>query len=215
MDNRDESQIKVIIGGLSRCGTFSLKTAIMQLGYVKCYHFSEFMANPSHAPYWNDLTDGKEIQWNELFKGYQAVSDVPCITHIDKIIKAYPKAKVILNSRDFESWYASAKEIIFDRRDVWNESYPHTVKADNYFLDVTLEGKYYDKEYMREFFKNYYEKIKSLVPEDQILLNYEVKQGWDPLCKFLELEVPSQPFPCTNDREKTIKNIESANLFLN
>lgn len=214
MENYEDTDIKVIIAGLSRCGTFSLKTAIMKLGFVKCYHFSEFMANPSHAPYWDDVTDGKTINWKELFHGYQALADVPCITFMDKIIEAFPKAKVILNTREFESWYESAKEVLFDRRYVWNKSYPHTIKSDDYYLDVVLEGKYHDKEYMRNYFTSYYEKIKSLVPPEQLLTDYEVKHGWEPICKFLGLEVPNEPFPKTNDREQIIKNIEAANLFM-
>ncbi len=32
-----------------------------------------------------------------------------------------------------------------------------------------------------------------------MLLVYEVKEGWEPLCEFLGVEVPDKPFPRLND----------------
>jgi hypothetical protein len=40
--------------------------------------------------------------------------------------------------------------------------------------------------------------IKGLVPQER-LLEWNVVDGWDPLCKFLKKEVPKEPFPRTND----------------
>ena len=39
--------------------------------------------------------------------------------------------------------------------------------------------------------------VRSLVPADQ-LLEYNVKQGWGPLCRFLGLPEPDEPFPHEN-----------------
>ena len=39
--------------------------------------------------------------------------------------------------------------------------------------------------------------IRGLVPKER-LLEWTVKDGWEPLCKFLGKEVPDQPFPHTN-----------------
>ena len=33
-----------------------------------------------------------------------------------------------------------------------------------------------------------------------LLLRFEVKDGWDPLCRFLNVQVPAAAFPRTNDR---------------
>jgi hypothetical protein len=35
------------------------------------------------------------------------------------------------------------------------------------------------------------------VPAEQLLV-YDVAEGWEPLCAFLDLPVPDQPFPRTN-----------------
>jgi hypothetical protein len=43
------------------------------------------------------------------------------------------------------------------------------------------------------------EAVKATIPAKQLLL-YQVKDGWEPLCTFLDAPMPSEPFPRTNDR---------------
>ena len=42
-------------------------------------------------------------------------------------------------------------------------------------------------------------KIMNAVPPKKLLV-YNVKEGWDPLCKFLGMDVPDHPFPGKNNR---------------
>ena len=35
---------------------------------------------------------------------------------------------------------------------------------------------------------------------------YKVKDGWEPLCQFLEVEVPDQPFPHLNIGGEVVAN---------
>ncbi len=37
-----------------------------------------------------------------------------------------------------------------------------------------------------------------MVPPDKLLI-MDVKDGWEPLCKFLEVPVPDEPMPRAND----------------
>lgn len=43
------------------------------------------------------------------------------------------------------------------------------------------------------------EAVKTTIPADQLLV-FEVKEGWGPLCEFLKVPAPDDPFPRTNDR---------------
>ena len=43
-----------------------------------------------------------------------------------------------------------------------------------------------------------------MVPADRLLV-WEVKEGWGPLCKFLDLPVPQEPFPRLVPRERELK----------
>lgn len=50
------------------------------------------------------------------------------------------------------------------------------------------------------------------VPADKLLV-YEVSEGWDPLCKFLEVAVPNKPFPHKNKRGGFFKEaVQSAKV---
>jgi hypothetical protein len=43
--------------------------------------------------------------------------------------------------------------------------------------------------------------VKEAIPAHR-LLEFEVKDGWQPLCDFLEVPVPTTDFPRTNHREE-------------
>lgn len=40
--------------------------------------------------------------------------------------------------------------------------------------------------------------IRGLVPKER-LLEWTVDEGWAPICRFLEKEIPEEPFPHVND----------------
>jgi hypothetical protein len=42
------------------------------------------------------------------------------------------------------------------------------------------------------------ERVKSAVPADRLLV-WEPRDGWEPLCDFLEVAVPDEPVPNAND----------------
>ncbi len=46
--------IKVIGAGFGRTGTLSLKLALEELGFGKCYHMEELLTHPEHVQYWEN-----------------------------------------------------------------------------------------------------------------------------------------------------------------
>ena len=46
------------------------------------------------------------------------------------------------------------------------------------------------------------EAVRRDVPANR-LLELEGSDGWEPLCRFLGVDVPAGPFPCLNEREHT------------
>jgi len=59
-----------------------------------------------------------------------------------------------------------------------------------------------DRDYMVSYFDRRIEEVRQAIPEDRLLV-YEVKQGWEPLCDFLDMPVPDKPFPRVNSRDNT------------
>ena len=44
------------------------------------------------------------------------------------------------------------------------------------------------------------------MPAERLLV-WDVTQGWEPLCEFLELPVPGDPFPNVNDSKEFVERV--------
>ena len=60
-------------------------------------------------------------------------------------------------------------------------------------------------------FNQWVQEVKNTVPSDKLLV-FEVKEGWGPLCKFLEVPVPNIPFPNTNDTAQMKKRLRGVKI---
>ena len=104
--------MKVIGAGMGRTGTLSLKAALEQLGFAKCYHMEERFANRQHDPLWVAAGRGKP-DWDTLFAGYKATVDFPGCTFWKELADYYPESKVVLSVRDPDKWFDSTQDTIF------------------------------------------------------------------------------------------------------
>merc|ERR1712187_347825 len=59
--------------------------------------------------------------------------------------------------------------------------------------------RYMDLDVLKAGFDSHTRAVREAVPKER-LLEFDVKQGWEPLCKFLNLPVPNTAFPHVNDR---------------
>ncbi len=50
--------------------------------------------------------------------------------------------------------------------------------------------------------------IRRVVPQDRLFW-FNVKDGWEPLCKILNCPVPDEPFPRANDKNAMHEFFES------
>ncbi len=164
----------------------------------------EFMEHPEHARYWDAALKGKKVAWDELFEGYQATVDWPGCTFYQELMAQYPDAKVLLSVRDPERWYKSASETIFTAsrggpRQLWQLlSTPRMWRSIWVVIRLiprrTFSGKEHDKAHAIGVFKAHIEEVKRVVPPERLLV-YEVKEGWEPLCRFLGVgRCPSRRF---------------------
>jgi hypothetical protein len=206
--------IKVIGAGFGRTGTLSLKHALEELGFGKCYHMVELLENPQQVHYWEDANQGKPIDWNSLFQGYQAIVDFPGYRHYKELVHYYPDAKVLLSVRDPEKWYESTYNTIYQAKPSLGQNIlmgfklpfsprlqqlVRVFKMGNKVWEKDFSGRFEDKAFALEVFHRHNEEVKSLVPANRLLV-YEVNQGWEPLCEFLQVPVPTLPFPRVNER---------------
>ena len=70
----------------------------------------------------------------------------------------------------------------------------------------------YGKEESVMFYNTWVKHVKKVVPPNRLLV-FEAKQGWEPLCKFLDLPVPEGKFPHVNDTPEMLKNFRRLKIF--
>jgi len=204
------SNIEVIGAGFGRTGTLSLKTALNLLGF-RAYHMDQLVANLGRRDFdmWISLGEGDSTGVSRVLGSYTATTDFPACSYYKELLGLNPNAKVVLTLRDPEKWYQSCCETIFTPHTVfeasWVLQYLPMFRHIQNGLSKTVSEKmfggdenYKNKKHCIKVYQDHIEEVKRVVPAAQLLL-FEVKEGWDPLCKFLNKPVPSVPFPNCND----------------
>lgn len=196
--------LKVIGAGFGRTGTHSLGLALEKLGFGPCYNVPEVSKNPGHTEIWNNAIDGKSVDWDKLFTSYQSAVEWPTVAFLSEVIQHFTEAKVVLTLRDPVSWYESASTTIFDGLEISAQN-PDPIKRERsgmlrrLILKRTFSNRYQEKEYAIEVYKRHNQQVLEIVPKER-LLQFDVKDGWQPLCEFLQKPIPNEPFPWLNER---------------
>jgi hypothetical protein len=192
--------LKLIGAGLGRTGTLSLKLALEQLGFGRCYHMREVFEHPEAGDLWLDAARGRP-DWERIFRGYSATLDYPGCNFWRELAAAYPDAKILLSVRDPDRWFESTRRTIFSedmqrhcRAIPLADFFERTVFAD-------FDGRFDDRGFMTDHFRRHVAQVQAAFPPER-LLTYDVKEGWQPLCAFIGAEVPSTPFPRVNTSEE-------------
>lgn len=193
--------LKVIGAGPGRTATFSSKFALEHLGFGPCYHMSEVFAGARrNIPLWQDVADGK-ADWDAIFEGFQSTTDYPAAIYWRELSEHFPESKVLLTVRDPDSWFDSVNETIMSERMLGSlEGSPVEKMFKGTYLKP-LEGRTADRAFMTDWYARYNQEVIDTIPEDRLLV-FHPKEGWEPLCTFLDVAVPDVPFPRVNSREE-------------
>ena len=197
--------LQVIGAGFGRTGTLSLKHALEKLGFEKCYHMMEVMANDHHVERWRELARGEPVDWDALFSGYQAAVDWPSCNFWEAQLARFPDAKVLLSERDPERWYESVMSTIYPSSLAGRKAEDPAIRdrvemAFEVIWDALFDSRMDDKEHVIGVYLAHNERVKRLVPADKLLV-FNPADGWDPLCAFFDCDVPEEAFPRVNTTE--------------
>src|SRR5665213_841865 len=190
--------LEVVGAGVGRTGTNSLKVALEQLLGEPCHHMYEIFVDPSQIPLWTDAIEGRPVDWSTMPTGYGALVDWPGASFWPELTEANPDALVLLSVRDPEDWYKSASNTIFQ---VFDNAPPEMVpwfETVRLLLTERFCDQLDDKDAMIGAFIRHNDDVREGVTEER-LLEWTPSDGWEPICERLELEVPVEPFPRTND----------------
>lgn len=226
--NNDTETLKLVGVGFGRTGTYSLKLALEELGYPTL-HTNHMYEKPNILEMWTDLVFQPAIEKGKLSMGnpdfdvvtshgFDAIVDLPTALYYKELNEKYPDCKFILTTRDdSEVWFRSFEAMITSADQATH------VPGSNFFQYVRQLALYFrwlnaivnknvellnipvgmqiplpDKEQAIATYENHNKGVRDLIPADR-LLEYNVKDGWEPLCKFLDVSYcPTDPFPRTN-----------------
>ncbi|MBO2460607.1 sulfotransferase family protein [Actinomadura violacea] len=195
--------LQVIGVGFGRTGTLSLRTALERLGFGPCHHMKALFEDPAQIGLWREVAESQTPDWDRVYDGYRATVDWPGAAYWRELVRHYPDAKVVLTVRDPERWYQSAQATIFQSHNADLDGAPAEVAemrdvADAIVWKGVLGGRF-DRDHAIATFNRHNEAVRREIPSGR-LLEFEAAQGWDPLCAFLGVPVPDEPYPRSNDR---------------
>lgn len=194
--------LEVIGAGFGRTGTMSLKAALEQLGLGPCYHMVECLPRgPAHWRKWVDAARGRP-NWDAIFDGFQSAVDFPACSSYKALAAHYSEARVVLTVRDPERWFESTQETIFAPH--WVE-YLRTVEMGTFIqrtVNDYLQDRMHDRAHLIQRLREHNDEVRRSIPASRLLV-FDVKEGWGPLCDFLEQPVPDRAFPHINDTQAT------------
>jgi len=213
--------MKVVFASYSKTGTKTMAEALRTLGY-KCY---DFMENYEYlGDEWMKLmtVGGTTEDIKRMLKDVDAVMDIPACIFWEEILKAFPDVKIIFCERPEHDWWISMKRQLetfhtIDMKLMRFLSFKHR-KLNNWIKQCLLIGFGVSSTFHwtkptthNEMASKYaYRKHNSYLlqnaPKKQLHL-LRLEDGWEPLCKFLGVEIPDLPFPHLNKKGSITKTI--------
>lgn len=249
--------MEVLCLGYSRTGTLTMQKALEILGYPT-YHFSSMYDNVKEGDLWLKAIDAKfhgkgempdKKFWDGLLGHVGGVTDAPCNLFGKELMDAYPEAKVVLVEREIESWYRSWMDFCKSAYDPFINTlcaldpyWAGRIAAVGGALTLIESGHATTIDQARvrskDAYRHHYRDVRELVGGRKThLLDFDLKQGWKPLCDFLEKPVPvsvaigiprssqsglgriltpgsqDMPFPHENDKESNKKGFEELGVI--
>lgn len=165
-------KFKIFGIGLPKTGTTSLHKALTILGFNSCDDYDLVCSSLE-----DEVRNDRKIM-SCLIDRYDAFSDYPICYMFDKILEEYPNEKYIYTYRDMDSWLISRKNEL--------------TKRYGFYLDGKIKDTILWKRHDSLVRRRFEDK------DNLITLNIVGGDGWEKLCRFLEVDVPDVDFPFEN-----------------
>ena len=215
--------VRVIGVGLGQTGTHSLAAALEILGFGECFHADKMLERRDvrAAQAWLDIAEGRQARWDDIFQGYRSIASFPAWALYKEMLAQFPEARVVLTVRDKEQWFndINAGDYAAFKADprwlFWFSPVKRVMRKleDLLILDRKYNHNLHDKRHALMVFEEHIQEIRRTVPEDRLLI-FDVREGWEPLCSFLEVPVPGdRPFPRLNDVASVKARLRSRFFF--
>ena len=197
--------LKIIGTGFGRTGTDSMRKALNILGVGPTHHMHELGNSAPLREPWLQLVRGEQPDWEQLFNGYNACVDWPSAHYWQTLVEHYPQAKVLLTLRQPESWWKSFEATIL--RHIQSNDDPNGF-AQQLIAKQVFDGRPADREHAIAVYNRNVEQVLATVPSERLLV-HKLGDGWEPLCKWLDVPVPGVDYPRGNTTKDFVKSLNN------
>lgn len=163
--------------GLGRTGTMTLCAALRILGYRRVRHNPPF----------------------EILKDLNGGADNGVLIFYKYLDYIFPGSKFVLTLRDLPTWLDSMQHIAEVHAVTPGDNGKAVMRRMLVYESVVFDREKYTEAYhrhhadVRRYFRNR--------PADLLEINFADGNQWPKLCEFLQLPIPSEPFPHLHKRE--------------
>ena len=198
--------LRVVGSGFGRTGTMTTKQALETLGFGPCYHMVEISEHPDQLANWKAIAAGEPVDWEQVYAGYRSQVEWPGAHVWEQAAAAFPDAKVIHNERPEDDWWNSFDSTIGKFFSVFQklDLPPHIVEQFTLMHDWMMQGTFADftdRDCAIAAYRANNHRVRETIAPERLLV-FHVADGWEPLCQFLEVPVPDQPFPRSNPKKE-------------
>lgn len=205
--------MRVVVCGLHRTGTLSMRTALRLLGFHDCYHMATVFENVDEDPQqWIRAFEAKyeakgeftKADWDRLLGHCQACCDLPAAVFGAELAELYPEAKVVILNRDPDAWYESVLESV-DKAMAPSGLGDALSRLYVFLFDPQMRNWIRFTRVMARlalpldhagergkaiaWFNERYAEFRERIPAER-RIEYSVRDGWAPLCAHLGVPVP-------------------------
>ncbi|KAF2028302.1 hypothetical protein EK21DRAFT_101906 [Setomelanomma holmii] len=227
--------MRILVLGMCRTGTTTMSIALRKLGYTP-HQMREVLVNPTELALWQEAINVTLLsaqdrplaqrnmapygwpEFDKLLADYDVVMDLPGCVFAKELVDAYPDAKVILTTRNYDDWEESMKNSIWclctwrlfalARYFDISQMAPLTHLIHSVFR--VHNGSTYGGPVSKAAYEKHYATVRSLVPKGRLLELDPDTSDWEPLCKFLDREIPKESFPKMAEEKSMRVNLENA-----
>jgi hypothetical protein len=169
----------------------------------------EVIARPGHAAQWHALAEGGESGFDTLLSGFPSVVDWPTTYFWRELMARNPDAKILHTERPSEEWYQSISQTIFaflerpmpqDAPEPMPGAKAQRAMVMKLIFSDTFAGDL-SRENAIKVYEAHNQAVRRAVPAENLLV-FNARDGWRPLCAFLDMPVPAAGYPKTNSKDE-------------
>lgn len=172
------------------------------------------------APAATTYADEKQVDalLANLLEGYCATVDVPANLLTPELMRTFPDAIVIATTRDSAAWYRSVCRMTAMTNPLYVHVAVYWIPNLGGFhrhlaaMQRMFVWRFGHKDLLLSDLARHEDMLRECVPAERLVW-YDCRDGWEPLCRALNVPIPQQPFPHNNKPDEAARVFRSVMIL--